>query len=102
MINPSEEQMSIPTSCEYGLPIASDRHLLYTECGGDHMAGPKAKPESEHYKTLNFTVPPQLAQALQDFSLSMGGRPRSRILQDALTEYLERHKDERPIWIKNE
>ena len=73
--------MSIPTSCDYGLPIASDRHLLYTECGGDYMAGPKAKPESEHYKTLNFTVPPQLAQALQDFSLSMGGRPRSRILQ---------------------
>lgn len=94
--------MTINASCDYGLFIASKWHLLYTECGGDYMAGPKAKPESEHYKTLNFTVPPQLAQALQDFSLSMGGRPRSRILQDALTEYLERHKDDKPVWVKAE
>lgn len=66
------------------------------------MAGPNSKPADQHYKTINFTVPPQLYTALNDFCLSMGGRPRSRVLQDALTEYLERHKDDKPVWVRAE
>lgn len=66
------------------------------------MAGPKAKPPEEHYKTLNFTVPPQLAEMLNDYCLSMGGRPKSRVLQDALSEYLAKHKDDKPVWVRAE
>lgn len=60
------------------------------------------KPADQLYKTLNFTVHPQMYKALNDYCISMGGRPKSRVIQDALAEYLERHKDDKPVWVKAE
>ena len=62
----------------------------------------KKKPADQLYKTLNFTVHPKLYEALTNFCLSMGGRPKSRVIQDAITEYLENHKEDKPVWVKAE
>ena len=73
--------------------------LIYlVQKGGMHMP-PKKKPESEHYIKLNLTLRPELVQAMDRFGMSMGGRPRSRIITDALEEYLTNHKDDAPQWI---
>ena len=60
---------------------------------------PKRKDPSEHFVKINLTMRPELVKAMDDYCMSMGGRPRSRVITDALEEYLTKHKDDDPMWI---
>ena len=60
---------------------------------------PKKKPESEHFVKVNLTLRPELVKAMDDYCMKMGARPRSRVITDALEEYLTNHKSDPPMWI---
>lgn len=58
-----------------------------------------AKPSDEHYRKFALSLPPELDDRLQDYcERIMDGMPKARIVQRAITEFLDRHQDDKPIW----
>ncbi len=58
-----------------------------------------AKPKEEHFRKFPLSMPPELDDRLNDYCEQiMKGMPKARVAQQAIIEFLERHKDDKPIW----
>lgn len=57
------------------------------------------KPEEELFRKFALSLPPELDDRLTDYcDRVMDGMPKARVVQRAIKEFLEKHKDDKPIW----